>query len=71
MVSKIFQKTEISKIKLINHSDTYSVCSGGKWTCTDNKCPRTCSVISFEHYRTFDGKTFDFQGHCEYVLVEV
>ena len=47
-----------------------SVCKGGKWICGDKKCPKTCSVLGMGHFRTFDGKFYDFKGSCEYTLVE-
>ncbi len=45
-------------------------CIGGRWSCTEYKCPRTCSIIGQGHYHTFDGKDFDFISDCEYILVE-
>ncbi|XP_019648028.1 PREDICTED: SCO-spondin-like [Branchiostoma belcheri] len=45
-------------------------CERGKWTCTTNICPATCSVIGESHYTTFDGRQFQFTGNCEYVLVQ-
>ncbi|KAF6208903.1 hypothetical protein GE061_014645, partial [Apolygus lucorum] len=43
-------------------------CKSGKWNCTDHVCPSTCTTWGESHFRTYDGKIFDFQGSCEYVL---
>uniref|UniRef100_A0A1Y1MR36 VWFD domain-containing protein n=3 Tax=Photinus pyralis TaxID=7054 RepID=A0A1Y1MR36_PHOPY len=43
-------------------------CKDNKWICTDNKCPGLCSVWGNSHFKTFDGKEFDYQGQCDYVL---
>ncbi|PIK53132.1 putative IgGFc-binding protein [Apostichopus japonicus] len=39
----------------------------GKY-CTDKPC--SCSIWGDPHYLSFDGVKFDFQGDCEYTLVE-
>ena len=38
--------------------------------CTANKCAKTCSVHGTGHFRTFDGKEYDFTSQCEYTLME-
>ncbi|XP_030307409.1 mucin-5AC [Calypte anna] len=45
-------------------------CTNRKWQCSENPCLETCSVYGDGHYTTFDGKRFDFEGDCEYVLVQ-
>lgn len=50
---------------------TCSTCKSGKWDCTDKKCPGTCSIYGSGHYKTFDERTYGFQGKCGYVAVQV
>jgi len=49
-----------------------SECVSGRWSCTKDVCSKTCSVLGFQHFKTFDGKTYEFHGpECSFVLVEV
>ncbi|XP_038854476.1 mucin-2-like [Salvelinus namaycush] len=45
-------------------------CKSGKWECTDKKCPGTCTIYGSGHYKTFDERTYGFQGKCGYVAVQ-
>ncbi|XP_077868158.1 von Willebrand factor [Saccoglossus kowalevskii] len=44
-------------------------CDAGKWSCTSNLCGATCWTGSNAHYRTFDGRHYDFMGECTYVFM--
>ena len=49
----------------------FSECyGGGIWNCTRRvECPGRCTVSGYSYYTTFDGKTYGFEGECEYVMV--
>lgn len=48
-----------------------STCQSGRWECTKFMCHGTCSIYGSGHYVTFDGRHYDFDGHCSYVAVQV
>lgn len=54
--------------ELVFYDLYFSMCKGGKWSCTTKACASTCSAWGDSHFTTFDGREFDFQGVCSYVL---
>ena len=51
----------------------YSSCEAGHWDCTDLECPKECTIIGSQHFQTYDGREFMYQGflNSEYTLIEV
>ncbi|XP_044578140.1 hemocytin isoform X1 [Cotesia glomerata] len=45
-------------------------CERGAWKCSDRICPGVCSAWGDSHFKTFDDKTYDFQGVCDYVFTK-
>ncbi|KAM9673112.1 mucin-19 isoform 1-T1 [Trichechus inunguis] len=45
-------------------------CTKGSWNCTQNECQNTCHIYGEGHVRTFDGKSYSFDGLCQYSFLE-
>uniref|UniRef100_A0A8B9JY28 VWFD domain-containing protein n=1 Tax=Astyanax mexicanus TaxID=7994 RepID=A0A8B9JY28_ASTMX len=45
-------------------------CKQGKWKCTEEKCPGTCTIYGSGHYNTFDNRRFGFSGDCGYIAAQ-
>lgn len=50
---------------------SHSYCTERKFVCTSNECDAVCGIYGDGHYTTFDDKRFDFNGQCEYTLLQV
>ncbi|KAJ8020919.1 SCO-spondin [Holothuria leucospilota] len=50
---------------------TEIICSENGWISKPlDFCPGKCSAYGNTHIKTFDSKTYDFQGDCEYIFAE-
>ncbi|XP_046518926.1 mucin-19 [Equus quagga] len=45
-------------------------CVKGSWNCTQNECQTTCHIYGEGHVQTFDGKSYSFDGLCQYTFLE-
>ncbi|XP_037369232.1 uncharacterized protein LOC119247122 [Talpa occidentalis] len=45
-------------------------CVKGSWNCTQHECQSTCHIYGEGHVRTFDGRSYSFDGLCQYSFLE-
>ena len=38
------------------------------WTCEEQACDGVCTAWGNSHYETFDGRIYDIEGDCQYLL---
>ncbi|XP_052318433.1 mucin-5AC-like isoform X12 [Oncorhynchus keta] len=46
------------------------ICKDRQWQCTTHLCDGVCAIYGEGHYITFDEKRFNFNGNCEYTLIQ-
>ncbi|XP_072321727.1 mucin-5B-like [Eucyclogobius newberryi] len=46
------------------------ICSNRKFQCTEKVCDSVCSIYGDGHFITFDDKRYDFNGQCQYTLLQ-
>ncbi|KAG8521058.1 Mucin-19 [Galemys pyrenaicus] len=44
--------------------------TAGSWNCTQHECQSTCHVYGEGHVQTFDGRSYSFDGLCQYSFLE-
>lgn len=69
-ISTLYRFIPIITLHWCGYLLNFSVCQNGTWTCTQRQCTAECSAWGDSHYKTFDGKHYDYQGQCDYVLAK-
>ncbi|XP_033096051.1 mucin-5AC-like, partial [Anneissia japonica] len=64
-----FNGHQIQPGRVMRDDISECVCIDGKWDCSEYDSPGRCWLAGADHFKSFDGKHFDFTGDCEYVLV--
>ncbi|XP_012587717.1 PREDICTED: mucin-19-like [Condylura cristata] len=45
-------------------------CVKGSWSCSQRECQSACHIYGDGHVRTFDGRSYSFDGLCQYSFLE-
>lgn len=70
MSSCILEEQTYETGTVIQRECSTCLCENGNWNCMNEGCSARCEVYGDPHYKTFDGKRFDFMGKCSYYLMQ-
>ncbi|XP_071447163.1 hemocytin-like [Hetaerina americana] len=59
-----------SESEVIQEDCNTCTCSTGRWNCTEKICAGICVAWGESHFKTFDGKIYDFHGSCDYMFAK-